>query len=222
MGKIKNKQFAVIGLGRFGGSICKELHRMGHEVLAIDINEEKVNAYASYATHAVIANATEENELLSLGIRNFEYVVVAIGANIQASTLTTLLLKEFDIPNIWVKAQNHYHHKVLEKIGADRIIHPEKDMGVKIAQSLSDENVLNYIDLSDEYSIVELLATRKLNSKSITDLNVRAKYGCTILAIKHHGDIRLSPAPDDIIHEQDCLVIMGHKKDIRRFENEGM
>ncbi|MDM5303014.1 potassium uptake protein KtrA [Bacillus subtilis] len=222
MGKIKNKQFAVIGLGRFGGSICKELHRMGHEVLAIDINEEKVNAYASYATHAVIANATEENELLSLGIRNFEYVVVAIGANIQASTLTTLLLKEFDIPNIWVKAQNHYHHKVLEKIGADRIIHPEKDMGVKIAQSLSDENVLNYIDLSDEYSIVELLATRKLNSKSITDLNVRAKYGCTILAIKHHGDIRLSPAPEDIIHEQDCLVIMGHKKDIRRFENEGM
>ncbi|MBL3648469.1 potassium uptake protein KtrA [Bacillus vallismortis] len=222
MGKIKNKQFAVIGLGRFGGSICKELHRMGHEVLAIDINEEKVNAYASYATHAVIANATEENELLSLGIRNFEYVVVAIGANIQASTLTTLLLKEFDIPNIWVKAQNHYHHKVLEKIGADRIIHPEKDMGVKIAQSLSDENVLNYIDLSDEYSIVELLATRKLNSKSITDLNVRTKYGCTILAIKHHGDIRLSPAPEDIIHEQDCLVIMGHKKDIRRFENEGM
>ncbi|MCY8447280.1 potassium uptake protein KtrA, partial [Bacillus spizizenii] len=105
------------------------------------------------ATHAVIANATEENELLSLGIRNFEYVIVAIGANIQASTLTTLLLKEFDIPNIWVKAQNYYHHKVLEKIGADRIIHPEKDMGVKIAQSLSDENVLNYIDLSDDYSI---------------------------------------------------------------------
>lgn len=162
MGRIKNKQFAVIGLGRFGGSICKELHRMGHEVLAVDINEEKVNAYASYATHAVIANATEENELLSLGIRNFEYVIVAIGANIQASTLTTLLLKELDIPNIWVKAQNYYHHKVLEKIGADRIIHPEKDMGVKIAQSLSDENVLNYIDLSDEYSIVELLATRKL------------------------------------------------------------
>lgn len=105
----------MIGLGRFGGSICKELHRMGHEVLAVDINEEKVNAYASYATHAVIANATEENELLSLGIRNFEYVIVAIGANIQASTLTTLLLKELDIPNIWVKAQNYYHHKVLEK-----------------------------------------------------------------------------------------------------------
>lgn len=195
---------------------------MGHEVLAVDINEEKVNAYASYATHAVIANATEENELLSLGIRNFEYVIVAIGANIQASTLTTLLLKELDIPNIWVKAQNYYHHKVLEKIGADRIIHPEKDMGVKIAQSLSDENVLNYIDLSDEYSIVELLATRKLDSKSIIDLNVRAKYGRTILAIKHHGDICLSPAPEDIIHEQDCLVIMGHKKDIKRFENEGM
>ncbi|QIW81152.1 potassium uptake protein KtrA [Bacillus tequilensis] len=222
MGRIKNKQFAVIGLGRFGGSICKELHRMGHEVLAIDINEEKVNAYASYATHAVIANATEENELLSLGIRNFEYVIVAIGANIQASTLTTLLLKELDIPNIWVKAQNYYHHKVLEKIGADRIIHPEKDMGVKIAHSLSDENVLNYIDLSDDYSIVELLATRKLDSKSINDLDVKAKYGCTILAIKHHGDIRLSPAPEDTIHEQDCLVIMGHKKDIKRFENEGM
>ncbi|MGF7533975.1 TrkA family potassium uptake protein [Bacillus mexicanus] len=222
MGKMKNKQFAVIGLGRFGGSICKELHRMGHDVLAIDINEEKVNAFVSHATHTVIANATEEKELLSLGIRNFEYVIVAIGANIQASTLTTLLLKEFDIPNIWVKAQNYYHHKVLEKIGADRIIHPEKDMGVKIAQSLSDENVLNYIDLSDDYSIVELLATKKLNSKSLFDLNVKAKYGCTILAIKHLGDVRLSPAPEHIIFEKDCLVIMGNKKDIRRFENEGM
>ncbi|AKL86062.1 TrkA family potassium uptake protein [Bacillus atrophaeus] len=222
MGRIKNKQFAVIGLGRFGGSICKELHRMGHEVLAVDINEDKVNAHSSFATHSVVANATEENEMNSLGIRNFEYVIVAIGANIQASTLTTLLLKEMDIPNIWVKAQNYYHHKVLEKIGADRIIHPEKDMGIRIAQSLSDENVLDYIDLSEEYSIVELLATKKLHFKSILDLNVRAKYGCTILAIKHNGEINVSPAPEAVIHERDCLVLMGHKRDIKRFENEGM
>lgn len=222
MGKIKNKQFAVIGLGRFGGSICKELFKMGHEVLAIDISEERVNAYSSYATHAVRANSTEESELQSLGIRNFEYVIVAIGANIQASTLTTLLLKELNIPNIWVKAQNYYHHKVLEKIGADRIIHPEKDMGVRFAQSLSDENVLNYIDLSDEYSIVELSATKKLHLKSLLDLGARARFGCTILAVKHNGDIQLSPSPETVIHECDCLVLMGHKRDIKRFETEGM
>ncbi len=216
------KQFAVIGLGRFGGSICKELYKMGHQVLAIDVRDEKVNEYAPFATHAVIANTTDEKALQSIGIGNFEYVVVAIGDDIQTSILTTLILKEMNVPNVWVKAQNNYHHKVLEKIGADRIIHPEQDMGIRIAQHLTSEKIVDYIELSEEYSIVELLATSKIQNKSLVELNVRAKYGCTILAVKRGEAVNVSPLPNELIYEKDLLIVIGHKNDLKRFEEDGM
>ncbi len=218
----KKKQFAVIGLGRFGGSVCKELYRMGHQVLAIDIRDHKVNEFAQFSTHAVIADSTDEKALQSLGIRNFEYVIVAIGDNIQSSILTTLVLKEMKVPNVWVKAQNIYHHKVVEKIGADRIIHPEHDMGVRIAQHLTSEKIVDYIELSNEYSIVELLATNKVHNKSLIDLNIRANYGCTILAIKRGEDVNVSPMPEEVILEKDLLIVIGHKNDLKRFEDEGI
>lgn len=216
------KQFAVIGLGRFGGSVCRELYTMGHEVLAIDTNDERVNDFARYSTHAVVANATDENVLKSLGIRNFEHVVVAIGDNIQASILCTLLLKEMDVKQVWVKAQNKYHHKVLDKIGADRIIHPEQDMGVRIAHYLVSEKIIDYIELSPDYSIVELLATGKVANHTITDLDIRAKYGCTILGIKNGEDILISPAPDHTVKNNDILIVIGHNRDLKRFEDEGL
>ncbi|GAE28688.1 potassium channel family protein [Halalkalibacter hemicellulosilyticus] len=218
----KKKQFAVIGLGRFGGSVCKELYRMGHQVLAIDNNDVKVNEFAPFSTHSVIANSTDEKALKSLGIRNFEYVIVAIGDNIQSSILTTLVLKEMGVENVWVKAQNNYHHKVLDKIGADRIIHPEQDMGIRIAQHITSEKIVDYIELSDDYSIVELLATKKIHNRSLIDLHIRAKYGCTILAIKREEDLNVSPLPEDVIREKDILIVIGHKLDLKRFEEEGM
>ncbi|WP_088102381.1 potassium channel family protein [Halalkalibacter urbisdiaboli] len=216
------KQFAVIGLGRFGGSVCRELYRMGHEVLAIDNSEDKVNEFANSATHAVIADATDERVLKNLGIRNFEFVIVAIGDNIQTSILSTLLLKELDVKNVWVKAQNHYHHKVLDKIGADRIIHPEYDMGIRIAQHLVSEKIIDYIELSEEYSIVELIATEKVANNSLIELDIRAKYGCTILAIKRGENVMVSPSPHDLIYEKDILIMIGHKNDLKRFEEEGL
>lgn len=216
------KQFAVVGLGRFGGSVCKELYKMGHDVLAIDSNEDKVNEFTNFSTHTVIANATEESTLQSLGIRNFDYVIVAIGENIQSSILCTLLLKEMGVRNVWVKAQNDYHHKVLEKIGADRIVHPEKDMGIRIAQHLVSEKIIDYIELSDEYSIVELLATEKVANRSLIQLDIRAKYGCTILAFKRKEQVIVSPLPDDLIHFNDILIVIGHKNDLKRFEKEGL
>ncbi|WP_412734146.1 potassium channel family protein [Halalkalibacterium halodurans] len=205
-------QFAVIGLGRFGGSVCRELYQLGHEVLAIDTNESKVNEFTTHATHTVIANATDEKALTSLGIRNFDHVVVAIGDNIQSSVLCTLLLKELGVPNVWVKAQNDYHHRVLEKIGADRIVHPEQDMGVRIAQHLSSEKIIDYIELSDEYSIVELVATSKVADQTLADLDIRATYGATVLAIKSGEHMNVSPLPTDIIRLNDILIVIGHNK----------
>jgi trk system potassium uptake protein len=216
------KQFAVIGLGRFGGSVCKELYQMGHEVLAIDTNEDRVNDFARFSTHAVVANATDENTLQSLGIRNFEHVVVAIGDNIQASILCTLLLKELKVKQVWVKAQNQYHHKVVERIGADRIIHPEHDMGIRIAHYLVSEKIIDYIELSPEYSIVELIASRKVSENTIAKLDIRAKYGCTILGIKRGEEVIISPTPDQEIYESDILIVIGHNNDLKQFEDEGL
>ncbi|MBU8906319.1 potassium channel family protein [Desertibacillus haloalkaliphilus] len=222
MRTMKKKQFAVIGLGRFGSSVCMELYELGHEVLAIDVLEEKVNEMSKYSTHAVIADAVDEKALVSFGIRNFDHIIVAIGDDIQSSILCTLLLKEMGIKNIWVKAQNTYHHKVLDKIGADRIIHPEKDMGIRIAQHLASEKIIDYIELSEEYSIVELIATKKVANKTLIELDVRAKFGCTILAIKRGENVNISPFPDDNIAENDVLIVIGHKIDLKRFEDEGL
>lgn len=216
------KQIAIIGLGRFGSSLCKELYKLGHDVLAIDSTEESVNDLTNHSTHSAIADGTDEKALQSLGIRNFDYVVVAIGEDIQSSILATLILKDLGVENVWAKARNDYHKRVLEKIGADRVIHPEQDMGVRIAQRLTSEKIIDYIDLSADYSIVELIASNKIANKSLIELNIRAKYGCTVLAIKQGEKINIAPMPTDEILKGDILVVIGHKDDLKRFNDEGL
>lgn len=214
------KQFAVIGLGRFGGSICKELVKQGMEVLAIDIDEERVNEYAEIATHAVVADTTDENALKKLGIRNFEHVIVAIGDNIHASILTTLILKELGVKKITVKAQNDLHEKVLKKIGADQVVHPERDMGIRIVMNLVSNNVLDYLELSDEYSIVELIAGSNVDGKTLSELDIRAVYGVNIVAIKRGDAIIVSPKASEQLLKDDILVAIGAHNDINRLEKK--
>ncbi|MDT2047516.1 potassium transporter Trk [Priestia aryabhattai] len=214
------KEFAVIGLGRFGGSICKTLSDQGMEVLAIDTDEEKVNEYASIASHAVVGDSTDEGVLKSLGIRNFDHVIVAIGDNIQASILTTLILKELGVKKITVKAQNDYHAKVLSKIGANFIVHPERDMGRRIANSMISNSVLDYLELSDEHSIVELVASKRMAGNTLIDLDIRAKYGINIVAIKRNQDIIVSPQASESIKQGDILIVIGADVNINRFENK--
>ncbi|CUA78994.1 potassium channel family protein [Anoxybacillus suryakundensis] len=217
---MKKKEFAVIGLGRFGGSVCRTLSEQGMEVLAIDMNEDKVNEYASIASQAVVADSTDENVLKSLGIRNFDHVIVAIGDNIQASILTTLILKELGVEKITVKATNDYHEKVLKKIGADHIVHPERDMGERIANNMISNNVLDYLELSDRHSIVEIVANEQLHGHSLLELDIRAKYGINIVAIKRNNDIIVSPLASEMIYEGDILIVIGADQDIDRFESE--
>ena len=212
------KEFAVIGLGRFGGSICRALSDEGMEVMAIDTDEDKVNEYATIASHAVVGDTTDETVLKSLGIRNFDHVIVAIGDNIQASILTTLILKELGVKNITVKAQNDYHEKVLSKNGADRIVHPERDMGRRIAHNIISNNVLDYLELSDEHSIVEIVASDRLIGNTIIDLDIRAKYGINIVAMKRGREIIVSPQADEQIQKDDILIVIGADTDISRFE----
>ncbi|MGD9677461.1 MAG: TrkA family potassium uptake protein [Vulcanibacillus sp.] len=212
------KQFAVIGLGRFGTSIAKELYDLDNEVLAIDIDEEKIQDNLNNVTHAIQADTTDESALKSLGITNYDVVVIAIGDNIQASILTTLLIKELGIETIVVKAQNQLHAKVLYKIGATKVIFPERDMGVRVAHNLVTPNILDYIELSEEYSIVEILSSKSMMGRTLGEIDVRAKYGCNIMALKNNEHINVAPSASDVIKDGDIMVVIGNNKDMKKFE----
>src|SRR5690625_1428421 len=212
------REFAVIGLGRFGGSVCEELSFEGMKVLAIDKNEQKVNEYKNIASHAVIADSTDEHALKELGIKNIDHVIVAIGDNIEASILTTVILADLGIKRITVKAQSDYHEKILNKIGANQVVHPERDMGKRIAHSLMSSNILDYLELSEDYSMVEVFAGKRMLGKTLIDLNIRAKYGCNVVAIKRGKEMNVSPSADYKIQENDILIVIGADNDISRFE----
>ncbi|ENH97211.1 potassium uptake protein [Gracilibacillus halophilus YIM-C55.5] len=216
------REFAVIGLGRFGGSICRELSEEGMDVLAIDADEDKIDEFKDIAAHAVIADTTDDKVLKELGIRNIEHVIVAIGDNIQASILTTIMLKELGIKTLTVKAQNDYHEKVLKKIGADYVVHPERDMGRRIAHSIISTNILDHLELSDDHSIVEVKAGKRMDGKTLVDLDIRAQYGCNIVAIKEADEkgINVSPMATQTIEADDILIVIGADKDISRFEKQ--
>ncbi len=216
-GEPMKKEFVVIGLGRFGGSIVRELVKQGANVMAIDTDSERVNEFAQIATQAVVADTTEESVIKSLGIWNFEHVIVAIGENIQASILTTLILKELGVPQITVKAQNDYHEKVLRKIGADFVVHPERDMGIRIANNMLSNSVLDYLELSGEHSIMEIKASEKIAGNSLIELDIRAKYGVNIVGITRGEEIMISPAATERIEVGDVLLIIGADVDINRF-----
>lgn len=216
---MKTKQFIVIGLGRFGQSVAKTLFDMGYDVLAVDDDETIVQEIADSVTHAVAMDATDEYALRTLGIRNFDIAVVSIGTNIQSSIMVTLNLKEAGVKKVVAKATNDMHAKLLAKIGADRVILPEMDMGIRVAHNLVSANILDFIELSPDYSIVEVAAPSQWLNQDIKTLDVRAKYGINIMAIKSDDEINISPRATDQIKEGDVLVIIGSIHDLSKIES---
>lgn len=216
MGK---RQYAVIGLGRFGTSVAHRLYSAGQEVLGIDISKERVENAELSVTHAAIADTTEEETLRSIGIRNFDCVIVAIGIDLQASILTTLLLKELGVKKVIAKALNKNHGQVLTKVGADWVVYPERDMGERVANQLLSPNMLNYIELSKEYNIEEIILPMSMKGKSLRELDLRAKYNISVIAIVSNGEIIIAPSPDQDVHEKDMLLVVGNKKDLAVFAN---
>lgn len=214
------KQFAVIGLGRFGSSVARTLYEMGHEVMGIDEDEERINANIQHVTHAVAADTTDERALKELGIRNFDVVVVSIGADIQASILTTLILKEMGVKKIVAKAQNERHGQVLYKVGADRVVFPERDMGIRVAHNLISANVLDFIELDKDYSVAEVAVTSTMVGKTLRQLDVRARFNINVIAIKSRERFNINPSPDDVIQKNDVLVVIGHNANLKRLEEK--
>lgn len=213
-----NKQFVVIGLGRFGASVAKTLYSLGNDVLAIDKDEDLIQDISDSVTHAVQMDATDESALRTLGLRNFDVAVVTIGSNIQASVMVTLLVKELGVKYIIAKGQSDLHAKVLYKIGADRVVLPEKDMGVRVAHNLVSASILDYIELSPDYSIMEMKSLEEWNGKTLTELKLRSKYGINVMAIKKDDDINISPSADEIILSDDIIVAIGSAEDLARIE----
>lgn len=212
------RQFVVIGLGNFGFSVATNLYRLGNEVLAIDASEELVQEISDKVTHAVRADATDENSLRSLGIRNFDVAIVSIGSDIQSSIMVTLLVKEMGVKYVIAKAQNELHAKVLYKIGADRVVFPERDMGVRVAHNLFSTNVLDFVELSPDYSLVEVAALPQWVGKTLRELDMRAQFGINVMAIKLGNDINISPSADDVIAEGDVLVVIGGTEELDKLE----
>lgn len=212
------KTFAVIGLGRFGSSLAVTLSRMGHEVLAIDQDENRVEDIIEHVTHAVQADAKDEHTLRELGIRNFDAVIVAIGQDMQTSILVTVILKEMNVPKVVAKAQTALHGKVLSRIGADKVVFPERDMGERVARALVSNNIMEQINLSPEFSIVELVAPKNFVGKTLQELAFRRELGINILAIRRNDDIIISPGANSRVLENDVLVAIGHNDNIKKLE----
>jgi trk system potassium uptake protein TrkA len=211
-------QFVIIGLGRFGSSIGRELIKLGYEVLGVDRDEEKVQELSSVLTHVVVADATEEEVLRSIGARNFDCGVVAIGDDIQASILATILLKDLGVKKVVAKAVSDLHGRVLERVGVDRIVYPERDMGIRVAHQLVSPNLLDFIELSKKYTIAELTVPQSFSGKSLNDVNPRGRFGCSIVAINKPKGMIIAPVAKDILTTDDVMVVIGTNQQIEQFQ----
>jgi trk system potassium uptake protein TrkA len=212
------KSYIVIGLGRFGSSVARELCRFGCEVLAIDVNNDLVSQVADDVTHAVVGDGQDKEVLRTLGAAEFDCAIVAIGGDLAASVLVTMNLKELGVARIVCKAHDETHRRVLEKLGADQVVIPEQEYASRLARSLSSPNALDYIELSDEYGIIEVPAPTGWEGKSLKDLNVRAKLGINILAVRRGANFNVSPSADFSLMQGDIMVVLGDNRALKKVQ----
>lgn len=213
------KSYVVIGLGRFGTSVARELARLGNEVLVIDSDEEAVEEVSGDVTHAMIADATDEAVLRSIGVRNFDCVVIAIGGSLEKSVLATIMLKDLGAKQIVCKAQGGIHKRVLEQIGADRVIVPEHDMGRRLAQTLNNPNVLDYVEISEDCCVIDLTPPESWTGKSLLNVDVRRLYDILVVAVrKKDGSFISLPSAGYVIEPQDVLVVVGTPANIEKVQ----
>ena len=209
------KSYIVIGLGRFGSEAAKKLCELGCEVLAMDVHNERVQQVSNFVTHAVVGDAQDKDVLRALGAKDFDCAIVSIGGSLGDSVLATMNLKELGVPHIVCKAHDETHRQVLLKLGADQVVIPEQENAARLARSLSNPNVLDYIELSDAYGIIEVPAPKRWHDKTLKELNVRAKLGVNIIAVRRDGQINVSPAADYQILADDIIVILGDTDALR-------
>jgi len=215
-----SEQFVIIGCGRFGSAVAQELTKLGREVMIVDVDQDVVQNMSNIVTYAVQADVTDANTVKTLGIGNFDTAIVTMGANIQGSMLATLLVKETGVKKVISKAQSKVHSQILYKIDADRVIFPEREMGIRLAKNLVSKNVLEFIELSEDYSVIELRVTEDWIGKTLEELDMRKKYGVNVVAIKNLNDVNISVLGSYEIQENDRLVVIGQNENLNQFEKK--
>jgi trk system potassium uptake protein len=210
------REFVVIGLGRFGGGLAATLVGMGHEVLGIDADARIVQGFSGVLTHVVEADSTSEEAMRQIGVTEFSTAVVAIGTDLEASILTTGVLVDLGVEKIVAKAVTAPHGRILERIGADRVVFPERDMGIRVGHSLAG-SILDYFELDPGFALVESTAPRELVGKTLADAEVRKRYGVTVVCIKPAGGSFTYATPETVVQEGDVLVVAGEKQRAESF-----
>ena len=210
------KSVLLIGLGRFGRHIAMKLNSMNCHVMAVDDNEERVNAVLPYVTDGIIGDSTNENFLSSLGVKDYDACIVAIGDDFQSSLETASLLKELGAKKVIARASRGVQEKFLLRNGADEVVYPEKQLAAWTAVRCVSDNVLDYIELGNDYSIFEIAVPENWVGKSILDLDVRRKYNVNVLAVRKHGDLKVEAVLDDELQATDSLLVLGREKDIQK------
>ncbi len=216
----KNKSYAVLGLGIFGSTIAKTLADYNYDVVAVDTNITCVERIAELGINAVQADITDGLQLKSLGIQDCECAVVATGSHLEDSIMAIMNLKELGVPYIVAKAKNKKYMQILQKVGADRVIRPEKEMGVRVAKQLVSKNIVDLVELDSEYSIIEILAPESWYGKSLKDLDLRQKFGINVLGIRKKPGERLSISPDAnyAIEDEDLLLVIADNEIFQQFD----
>lgn len=213
------KEYIVIGMGRFGSSMARQLEENGCRVLAIDRNEKRVNQIAEYVTLAMCVDVTNEDALKELGGRNFDGAVISIGHSLDASVLAAIWAKEQGIGQIIAKAYDDMQGKILTKVGADKIVYPEREMGVHLANDLAFNNLFDAIELTSEYSIAEVSVLNSWAGKNLKELKLREKYGVNVIAIKRGGELLINPPADDPTKKGDVFVLLGFNVTLKKIAN---
>lgn len=212
------KEFVVFGLGRFGTSIAKTLSDGGCQVMVVDDDEDKIHDIADSVTYAVKADVTDADALASLGISNYDGAIIAIGKNLEASVMVTILVKEMGVPYVLAKAQNELHGKVLKKVGADMVIFPEKESGIRIANNLMMGNFFDAVELSANFSMMDLDIPEDWIGHSLKELNLRARKKINVIAIKRKDHLNINPEVDEPLEKDDVLVVIGKNEILNKLK----
>lgn len=212
----KKKDFVVFGLGKFGRSVAQTLSKDGFDVLAIDMNAERIQDAAEYVTHAVQADVTDGDALVSLGISNFDIAVIGISSNMQSSIMATILAKELGVNYVLAKATDDMHKKVLEKVGADRVVFPEREIGIKIANSLTRDSFVDFIELSDDYSMAEVSVKEVWKGKTLKEVDMRNIYGINVVGIRQGNEMTITPGANKQLEIGEILIVIGNNENLKK------
>ncbi len=216
---MSRKQFVIVGLGRFGRTLAETLYEKGEDVLAIDLDEERVEDIRNSVTHSVQADAMDMEALRELGVRDFDVAVVTIGTDIKASGMATMLMKEVGVKYVIAKAHDEIHGRMLQKLGADKVIFPERDMGRRVAHNLISGNILDFIELSPDYSMVEIQSPAEWDGRTLRELDLRNRMHLNVIAIKRNGEVNAALTPETMIHVDDRMLVMATEDTVRKLKS---